>query len=414
MTETRKRILFLSHYFPPEVNAPATRTFEHCRAWTDAGHVVSVATCVPNHPQGRIYPGFRNGLMQHERQAGIDVYRLLTYVAANRGKGRRILNYLFYLFAAVAAAPFLPRADVVVSTSPQFFCGLAGYFVSRLKRARWVLEIRDLWPESIVTVGAMEKSRAIRALEWLESFAYRKADAIVPVTDSFVAHIVARGAVPGKVHVIKNGVDLALFTPLAEGARERALHEVPGLDALRGRFVAAYVGTHGMAHGLETVLEAAALLRDESDIAFLLVGDGACKEALRARRDAEGLDNVVMLDQQPKASMPLIWAATDVSLVLLRDQPLFEQVIPSKIFESMAMHCPIILGVRGESARIIEDAGAGITIPPQDAAALAAAVQALRDDPDRRRRIGDAGRRHVEQHFDRRVLAARMAEVLPD
>ena len=406
------RILFLTHYFPPEVNAPATRTFEHCRAWVEAGHEVTVATCVPNHPQGRIYPGYRNGLLQRERLAGIDVRRLLTFVAPNSGTARRSLNYVFYLVAAVASAPFLPRADVVVSTSPQFFCGLAGFFVARLKRARWVLEIRDLWPESIVTVGAMEKSRTVRALEWLESFAYRKADAIVSVTDSFVAHIVARGAAPDKVHVVKNGVDLTLFADPGPGAREQALREVPGLAQLEGRFVAAYVGTHGMAHGLDTVLEAAALLRDEPGIAFLLVGDGAARPALLARRDAERLTNVVMLEQQPKASMPMIQAATDLSLVLLRDQPLFEKVIPSKIFESMAMRCPIILGVRGESAGIVREAGAGIPITPQSAVELAAAIRGLRDDPKLRRRMGEAGRDYVERHFDRRVLAAHMAEII--
>ncbi|MEO8225474.1 MAG: glycosyltransferase, partial [Gammaproteobacteria bacterium] len=151
------RILFLSHYFPPEVNAPASRTFEHCRAWARSGHEVSVVTNVPNHPAGRIYPGYRNALAQTETVAGIKVYRLWTFLAANRGVFRRSLGYFSYLAMAIVAAPFLPRVDVVVSTSPQFFCGLAGYFVSRIKRVPWVLEIRDLWPESIVAVGAVRR-----------------------------------------------------------------------------------------------------------------------------------------------------------------------------------------------------------------------------------------------------------------
>jgi glycosyltransferase involved in cell wall biosynthesis len=406
------RILFLSHYFPPEVNAPASRTYDHCRIWAEDGHEVAVLTNVPNHPAGKIYPGFRNRICQTSWNGKIRVHRVLTFLAPNSGVALRTLNYLFYMVMAPLVAPFLPRTDVVVSTSPQFFCGLAGYLVTRIKRARWVLEIRDIWPESIVTVGAMKKSRAIRALEWLESFAYRKADAIVSVTDSFVDHIAARGADRNKIHVIKNGVDLSLFTEPGPDAREHALKEVPGLSAVEGKFVAAYVGTHGMAHGLETVLEAAELLRAEKDIAFLLVGDGARKQELLRQRDARGLNNVIMLDQQPKSSMPLIWAATDVSLVLLKDQPLFAKVIPSKIFESMAMRRPIVLGVRGESREIIEAAGAGMGITPESAQELADAVRALRDDRERWRQMGESGQRYVKEHFDRAVLGRRMGEVL--
>jgi len=399
------RILFLSHYFPPEVNAPATRTYEHCRVWARNGHAVSVASCVPNHPHGKIYPGFRNGLLQRDAVDGIRVFRMLTIVAAIRAVIRRTLNYFFYLVAAVFSAPLLPRADVVVSTSPQFFCGLAGYFVSRIKRARWVLEIRDLWPESIVTVGAMGKSRGIRMLEALERFAYRKADHIVSVTDSFVEHIEARGGA-GKVSVVKNGVDLRLFDPdVADDSLAKEL-------GLQGRFVASYVGTHGMAHGLDTILEAAQLLRDEPEIVFLMVGDGAEKERLKRRREALGLANVVMLDQQPKNRMPAIWALTGASLVLLRNQPLFRSVIPSKIFESLAMKRPIVLGVRGESERLVRDSGSGLCIEPENAAELAEALRVLAGDPARCRQMGEAGRRFVAEQFDRDRLAERYEAIL--
>ncbi len=336
------RILFLTHYFPPEVNAPASRTFEHCREWVQQGHEVHVLTCVPNHPAGRIYPGFRNRWLQHEDVAGIHVHRVLTLPAANAGLVARSANYLLYLLMATLVAPTLPKADVVISTSPQFLCGLAGYLVSGLKRAPWVLEIRDLWPESIVTVGAMRESWMTRVLGRLEAFAYRKADAIVSVTESFVPHIEARGGA-GKVTVITNGVDLAFYAPRDDGG---ALATEFGVE---GKFVAAYVGTHGMAHGLDTVLRAAERLRDDSRIAFLLAGDGAEREHLIQQRDHLRLGNVFIVGQQPKERMPGIWALTDVSLVLLRKRPTFESVIPSKIFEAMAMARPIILGVRGES-----------------------------------------------------------------
>lgn len=400
------RILFLTHYFPPEVNAPASRTFEHCREWVSAGHEVHVLTCVPNHPAGRIYPGYRNRWLQTEEQHGIHVHRVLTIPAANAGFIGRTANYFFYLVMAVLVARSLPRADVVVSTSPQFFCGLAGYLVSRLKRVPWVLEIRDLWPESIVTVGAMQKeSVAIRGLRWLESFAYRKADSIVSVTESFVPHIEARGGA-GKVTVITNGVDLEFFTPsedTAQLARE---------FGVAGRFVAAYVGTHGLAHGLDTILLAADRLRDDPDIAFLLAGDGAERANLLRKRDAMRLGNVFIVGQQPKERMPAIWALTDVSLVLLRRRAAFESVIPSKIFEAMGMARPIILGVRGESQRIVERAGAGLCIEPENDQALADAVRALATDRGQARALGLAGRRYVEENYDRRRLAARFEHLL--
>jgi len=405
-TITSVRILFLSHYFPPEVNAPASRTYEHGRAWVAHGHEVAVLTCVPNHPTGRIFEGYRNGFLQRDSRSGIRVYRMWTFLAPNKGFLRRTLNYSFYLVMATLVAPFLPRTDVVVSTSPQFFCGLAGYLVSRLKRVPWVLEIRDIWPESIVAVGAMKKSVWIRFLEWLESFAYRKADHIVSVTDSFCSHIEARGGRPEKISIIKNGVDLAFFSP-AQGASDVA--EELGLSR---RFVVSYVGTHGVSHGLETVLEAAQLLRNQPEIAFLLVGDGARREALLRRRDELQLTNVIMLGQQPKVRMPGIWAATAVSLVLLRDQPLFRSVIPSKIVESMAMQKPVILGVRGESQALVEASGAGLCIAPENAAELARAVRELWADPERRAAMGQAGRDWVEKNADRSRLAQRYEDVL--
>jgi glycosyltransferase involved in cell wall biosynthesis len=402
------RILFLTHYFPPEVNAPASRTFEHGREWVKAGHQVTVVTCAPNHPSGRLYPGYRNRLWRSEELGGIRVIRLWTYLAANEGFVRRTLNYVSYLLAAVLATPFLPRADVVVSTSPQFFCGLAGYAVSRLKRAPWVLEIRDLWPETILAVGAIRNRRLIRLLEGVEGWAYRKADRVVALTDAFRRHIEARGAEPARIRVIKNGVDLTRFhSPTKDPALLREL-------GLAGKFVAAYFGTHGMAHRLETVLEAARLLKDDPRIVFLLVGDGAERARLVELRERMGLANVIMLGQQPKERMPALWGACDVSLVLLRKTPLFETVIPSKIFEAMAMERPIVLGVGGECRRLIEEAGCGQAIEPENAAELAEAVRRFADHPDLARRMGQRGRQVVAEVYDRTKLAAAFAEMMLD
>jgi glycosyltransferase involved in cell wall biosynthesis len=402
------RILFFSHYYTPEVNAPASRTSEHCRAWAARGHDVTVVTSAPNHPHGKVYPGYRNRWFQSETIAGVRVIRVWTWLAANKGFARRILNYLSYLVSVLLALPRLPRADVVVSTSPQFFCGLAGMLVAPFKRAPWVLEIRDLWPESIVAVGAMRKGLAIRALERLEAFAYRRADAIVSLTRSFVPHIAERRGTRDGIVVIPNAADLSAFVKTDDGAStRRAL-------GLEGKFIAAYVGTHGMAHGLSTILDCAALLKPDPRFAFLMVGDGADLARLRAEREARGLDNVLILGQRPKADMPGFWSATDASLILLRRSDAFKKVLPSKMAEAMAMRCPIILGVEGEARELLEDADAGIAIAPENAGQLATALVALADDPERAAAYGRAGRAYADVHFDRATVAARYAEFLGD
>jgi glycosyltransferase involved in cell wall biosynthesis len=402
------RILFLSHYYTPEVNAPASRTSEHCRAWAAQGHEVTVVTSAPNHPHGKVYPGYRNRRLQSEMIDGVRVVRVWTWLAANEGFARRILNYVSYLVSVLLALPWLPRADVVVSTSPQFFCGLAGMLVAPFKRAPWVLEIRDLWPESIVAVGAMRKGLAIRVLEALEALAYRRANAIVSLTRSFVPHIAARRGEHGGIVVIPNAADLTAYVKTDNGAAIRRAH------GLEGKFVAAYVGTHGMAHGLSTILDCAALLKSDPRFAFLMVGDGADLARLKAEREARGLDNVHILGQRPKSEMPAIWSATDASLILLRRSDTFKKVLPSKMAEAMAMRCPIILGVEGEARELLEDADAGVAILPEDAGQLAAALRALADDPERAAAHGRSGRAFADLYFDRAKVAARYAEFLAD
>ena len=309
--------------------------------------------------------------------------------------------------AAVVITPFLSNFDVVLSTSPQFFNGLAGYLVSRLKRVPWILEIRDLWPESIVAVGAITNRPVIRLLEGLELFAYRKADQIVVLTDAFKAHILAKGISSNKVTVIKNGVDFSLYKKPPHGCTE--LSRELGLE---GKFVASYFGTHGMAHHLETILEAARELTEWKDIVFLLVGDGAERRRLVTMREEMKLSNVLMLDQQPKQKMPELWSLSSVSLVLLKKSALFKTVLPSKIFESMAMERPVILGVEGESAELVESAGGGVCIEPESSKDLAIQVLKLYRDPTMCQELGSSGRRYVLEHFDRQVLARRFADVM--
>lgn len=402
------RILFLTHYFPPEVNAPASRTFEHCKQWVRMGHRVTVVTCVPNHPAGKVYPGYQNRSFQREQKDGIEVLRLWTYVAANKGFLKRTINYVVFMAMAILAVSNMPRSDVVISTSPQFFCGLAGYFVSRLKRIPWILEIRDLWPESILAVGAIKSKPTIRMLESIELFAYRKAERIVALTDAFKAYMVAKGIPPNKIEVIKNGVDLSLFRILP---RDNRLSNELGL---KGKFVVSYFGTHGMAHGLETVLKAAKRLECQNRILFLFVGDGAERKRLLTLRDEMKLKNVMMLDQLPKEKMPYLWASSDACMVLLRKNELFKTVIPSKIFEAMASRRPLILGVKGESKGIVEEANCGLCIEPENDHHLAEVVLKLFNNSKLAESLGHNGRQFVRKKFNRQKLAEHYLKVIED
>jgi glycosyltransferase involved in cell wall biosynthesis len=404
----RMRILFFTDNFPPETNAPASRTHEHTKRWAAAGHQVTVVTTAPNFPEGKVFAGYHNGLWTRQRIDNVDVIRLWTYVTANEGFIRRSLDYASFMVSAILAAPFLPRPDVVISTSPQFFTPCAAYVVSRFFRRPWIFELRDLWPDSIVAVGAMKENALIRGLRKIEYFLYRRSSKIVSVTHSF-RHVLCRNGISEhKIAVVPNGADLETYQP---GPRPDALAARLGF---RGKFVAAYVGTIGMAHGLATLLDAAERLRDRDDIVFVLVGTGAEEKSITTEARRRGLTNVHFVGSVTKAEVLEYWLLCDVALVLLRDTPTFRHVIPSKMFEAMSTARPIILGVRGESEAILNESGAGLAIPPEDAQALAAAIVTLADDRTRRYAMGTAGRAYVSRKFDRDVLAQQMLTVIEE
>jgi len=400
------RILFLTDNFPPETNAPAVRTYEHARVWVEAGHDVTVITGFPNFPTGRVYEGYRNRPRQVEEMDGIRVVRVWTYVAPNTGTVRRAADYLSFLFSALPAALIERRPDVIVGTSPQFFTAVAACAAARLRRVPFVFELRDLWPESITAVGAAGDGLIIRALEGAAHDLYRQADCIVSVTESFRSILAERGIDPEKIEVVRNAVDLSGFQP---GPRNNGLRS--SLDIPPETFLATYVGTVGMAHGLEHVLEAAEMLRGE-DVRLLFVGEGARKEELVDRAESMRLDNVTFLPARPREDVPSILSASDAVIVHLKDDPLFDSVIPSKIFEAMAVGRPIIHGVRGESASIVTEARCGITVKPEYPLEIAAAIRRLRGDPSLGSLLGRNGRAAAEGEFCRNAAAHRMLEVL--
>lgn len=395
-------ILFLTDNFPPETNAPASRTHEHAKRWVAAGHRVTVVTGAPNFPSGKIHAGYRNALWLRETMDGIDVVRVWTYITANEGFLKRTLDYVSFMVSAICASPFLPRSDVIVATSPQFFTPCAAWVVSLLRQRPFVFELRDLWPDSIVAVGAMRETRVIRWLRKLEYFLYHRAARIVSVTQSFKRVLTANGVDASKIAVVPNGVDLETYLP---GPKPENLARRLGVE---GKFVASYVGTVGMAHGIGTLLDAAKVLLGRTDIVFVVVGTGAEQATLAEKSRREGLTNVVFVGAVSKAEVREYWRLCDVAVVLLRDAPLFRHVIPSKMFESMGMERAIILGVKGESEEILLESGAGITIPPEDAVALAHAVDELADDRERCTALGVKGRQFASEKFNRSILAMRI------
>lgn len=402
------RILYVSQYFPPEIGAPAARVHELSRAWVRAGHTVTVLTAFAHHPTGIKAPRDRGVLTRRERIDGIDVVRTYVYAAPNRGILRRMASYASFMASAVLIGGWrVHRPDIVIGTSPQLLCAVAARAISRAYASPFVFEVRDLWPESILAVEAMGENAVVRALKAVAHALYERADRIVTVGEGYRRRIHDLYGIPlEKMAVLPNGVDPTLFRP---GSRQNDVRREYGWG---DRFVVLYLGTHGMAHALDKVLQSARLLQNDRRILFAFVGEGAEKDALRRVAREMALPNVQFIDAQPKARVPSFYAACDLGLVPLRRASLFQDVLPSKIFEYLAMERPIVLSVGGDAKKLVEAAGAGEYVPPEDPEALALAVRRLAEDPERRAAMGRRGREYVLAHFDRSRLAERYLGIL--
>ena len=400
-------ILFITDNFPPEVNAPASRVYDHCVQWVKEGHNVTVITCFPNFPRGKIFAGYSDGLFFKEEMSGIKVIRVWTFIAANEGLFKRTFDYLSFMISSFIAGLFLRRLDVIVGTSPQFFTVCSAYMLSLVKSVPWVFELRDLWPESIRAVDAIHNKNIINILEKLEIFLYKKADAIISVTESFKVILKKRGIDHKKIFIVTNGIDLKKFTPLKKDRK------LTNLLSLKGKFVVGYIGTHGLAHSLETVLYAANhfKMQGENAYQFLFLGDGANKNKLISLSKKLNLNNVIFLDSVSKEEVPKYWSLLDASIIHLKNDKLFSNVIPSKIFESMGMGIPILLGLRGEAANIINRENIGITFTPENYNELILGLKKMRASTKLRKRfiINCA---IVSPSYDRKILAKNMLNVL--
>lgn len=401
------KILFLTDNFPPEGNAPATRTYEHAIRWVRAGHQVTVITGAPNFPEGRVFEGYKNSWYSRSDMDGIEVIRVKTYITSNEGFAKRILDYMSFMVTGFVAGLFQKKPDLIVATSPQFFNAVGGWALSAIRRKPFVFELRDIWPASITAVGAMKDSVAIKWLEKLEMFLYHRANSIVSVTHAFKEELISRGVNGEKIDVVLNGVDLSRYTPAREKDGQWAEHY-----KLKDKFVVGYIGTHGMAHALDKLVDAAERLQDRDDIRFVFAGGGAGRAQLEVYVAKKKLSNIVMIDRQPKELMPRLWSLCDISMVHLKDSELFKTVIPSKIFESMGMGIPMIIGVpEGEATEIVATTESGVVVKPESPEDIANAVLKLANDTELYAQLKKNSLKSA-QLYSRDALAADMLAVL--
>jgi glycosyltransferase involved in cell wall biosynthesis len=408
------KILYVSQYFPPEMGAPAGRVAELSRLWVEDGHEVTVLTGFPNHPTGIVPPEYRGKfrcLVSREVDNGVNVVRTWLLPFPNRKAYERMLNYSSFCVSSATTGIFLDRPDIVIATSPQLLVGLSGWWLAHCKRVPFVFEVRDLWPESLAAVGMGSGNSVLhRSLAKIAGFLYRSCDSVVVVTPAFKKYLIEHWRVPrDKIFVVENGVDANLFRRLPPNLalrRELSAEE---------KFIVSYIGTMGNAHGLETLVNAADLLRERAPkVLFLLVGEGAEKERILSSARSRGLTNVRFVDQQLREKIPAYISVSDACLVLLKRSELFKTVLPTKMLEFMSCARPVILGVDGHARQVLEQANAGIFIQPENAAELAEAVTCLAADPALCESLGRNGRQHVLQHFSRRHTAGAYLDLLQD
>ncbi len=403
------KILLLTKYFPPEPGAGSTRAYEHAKYWTELGADVTVLTCFPHYPDGIIPDEYKGYSYLEEEINGIKVVRTFTYATANKGKVRRSLGFFSFMLSSVIQGFLrLKKFDVIIATSPPITVGISGMLLSMLKKIPFVFEVRDLWPDSIVQLGEIKNRTIIKSLEFFEILMYKYALLVVCVSDAFIDIVHSKGIPLEKIKIFKNGVDLSLFNPsdfdidLAEQLK------------LKNKFVVGYFGTFGLAHALDKVLLAARNLQNNEKIHFLLIGDGAESEKLKKIKEEFNLENVTILPMIKKEELRRYYSIADVMLVPLKNIPIFESVLPSKIFEIMAMKKPIILSVKGEAKKLVEQAGAGKFAEPENPNDLAEKITEAFENPEWIKQAGENGRSFVEKYFNRKKIAKDYLDLLSD
>ncbi len=394
------RILILTQYYPPEHGAPQNRLSDLARRWRTDGVAVSVLTAMPNYPGGEVFPAYKGRWSWREEIDGVPVVRSWMWASRKKRIIPQLRAYFSFVFSSLVVGLLsAPRCDVLICESPPLFLGFSAYVLSRLKGARLVMNISDLWPESAVQLGMLKPGLALSALEWFERFLYRSTVMVTCQTEGIVAGV-KKSLPDARTLLFPNGVDPDMFPPTPhDPAFQRSL-EIPA-----GHFVVGYGGNHGRSQGLSLVLDTAALLKDEN-VQFVLFGDGPEKEELQENAKALGLKNLRFYPSMPRKEMCRVQALWDVALVPLKDLEIFKGARPSKMFELMAGGIPFIFCGTGEGAELATRSGCAVVCPPERPRELADAILNLkRRPPEELRRMGEAGRRFVLDNFDRSKLA---------
>jgi len=399
------KIGILTQYYPPEVGAPQGRLSDLARRLAGWGYDVHVLTAMPSYPQGKIYPGY-GGVLRREQMEGVEVIRTAIYPSQKASLAPRLANYFSFVASSWLVGGWqLPRLDYLLTESPPLFLGMAGYLISRWKRAKWIFNVSDLWPESAVRLGYLKVGLSLKASTWLEAACYRNAWAVTGQSASIVEDIQKR--FPSvKTYHLTNGVDTSQFSPDGKASE---LGRIVGQET--GTLVL-YAGLHGLAQGLGQVLQAAEALRDVKEVRFVFIGDGPEKASLVEQARTCGLNNVYFLDPVSKERMPSLLASADICLVPLKTY--IPGAVPSKMYEAMACGRPVILVGEGEAAEIIRTRQVGIVCRPEDTEGLVEAIRCLAEDKALRERFGKAGRRTAEQTYNREEIARKFVEFLED
>jgi colanic acid biosynthesis glycosyl transferase WcaI len=401
------RILFMAqHYAPEEVSGAALAT-ELAMDLVKRGHRVEFVTCAPNYPLGRVFPGYRNRLCQTERLDGVRVVRTWSYISPRKTFWPRILNYGTFSATALYGGLRAGKPDVIMSYSPPLPLGLAAWLLSCLWRVPWVLRVEDLYPDAAIAGGVLRNRAAIKFLFALERFLYVQATHISLICEGFRRNLLEKRVPAEKLSVTPVWADPGAIRPLARQNSFRAEH---GLD---GHFVVMYAGNLGHNSCLEDVLMAAGRLRGETQIRFVIVGEGVKKDRLQRLAQQEALGNVFFLPFQPREALPEMLAAADVSLVTLSRNS-SNTSLPSKTFSIMASGRPVVSVTPEDSeiARLVQETDCGINVSPETPDLLAETILALQRDSARLTEMGQNGRRRLETEFSRQQCVNMYEEML--
>jgi glycosyltransferase involved in cell wall biosynthesis len=391
-------ILLIHQAFASLDEAGGTRHYEIAHSLVNHGHRVTVITSPVSYLTGKSKDKRIPWIGREEPENGITLLRAYTYSALHRSFFHRLLSFFSFMFSSFFIGLGISNVDAVWGTSPPIFQGWTAWLLARLKGVPFLFEVRDLWPEFAIEIGVLKNKTLIRLSYWLESFLYRHADQLVVNSPGFIPHVEKRGG--RDILLIPNGADPRMFDPNSQGLAFRSENQ------LTDAFVVLYAGAHGISNDLEVLLDAAEITRDHAGIKYVLVGDGKEKSNLIASAEKRNLKNVLFLAPVPKNKMAEVIAASNACVAILRPMEMYKTTYPNKVFDYLAAGRPILLVIDGVIREVVEQARAGIFIPPGNATALANAVLDLASNKAKARQMGLNGREYVTQYFDRNEMAS--------